>query len=82
MSSAVPAAYGDHGVRQLADAVAAGRSTAVSAVEQALARIDAADGRIRAFLEVTPEAALAEARAVDARVAAGRGLRPRAFPWR
>ena len=64
-------AHGHHGVRELADAVAGGRSTAVSAVEEALSRIDAADGRIRAFLEVTPEAALAEARAVDARVAAG-----------
>ena len=64
-------AHGHYGVRELADAVAGGRSTAVSAVEDALSRIDAADGRIRAFLEVTPEAALAEARAVDARVAAG-----------
>ena len=40
----------------------------------ALGRIDAGDGRIRAFLEVTGELALAEARAVDARVAAGERL--------
>ena len=59
------------GVVETADAVASGRRTAVAAVEEALARVEASDARIRAFLEVTPQAALEEARAVDARVAAG-----------
>jgi aspartyl-tRNA(Asn)/glutamyl-tRNA(Gln) amidotransferase subunit A len=43
-------------------------------VEDSLSRIAAGDGKIRAFLEVTGELALAEARAVDARVAAGERL--------
>jgi len=62
------------GVIETAAAVSAGRQSAVSAVEEALARIDAGDGRIRAFLEVTREQALTGARAVDARVAAGESL--------
>ncbi len=62
------------GVTETAAAVSAGRQSAVSAVEEALARIDEGDGRIRAFLEVTREQALTEARAVDARVAAGESL--------
>jgi aspartyl-tRNA(Asn)/glutamyl-tRNA(Gln) amidotransferase subunit A len=62
------------GVTETAAAVSAGRQSAVSAVEEALGRIDEGDGRIRAFLEVTREQALAEARAVDARVAAGESL--------
>jgi aspartyl-tRNA(Asn)/glutamyl-tRNA(Gln) amidotransferase subunit A len=39
-----------------------------------LARVGALDGRVGAFLEVTPDLALEEARAVDARVAAGEEL--------
>jgi aspartyl-tRNA(Asn)/glutamyl-tRNA(Gln) amidotransferase subunit A len=62
------------GVIETAADVSAGRQSAVSAVEEALARIDAGDGRIRAFLEVTREQALTGARAVDARVAAGESL--------
>ena len=62
------------GVIETAAAVAAGRQSAVGAVEEALARIDAGDARIRAFLEVTRVEALAEARAVDSRVAAGESL--------
>ena len=62
------------GVTETATVVAAGRQSAVGIVEEALARIDEGDGRIRAFLEVTREQALTEARAVDARVAAGESL--------
>jgi aspartyl-tRNA(Asn)/glutamyl-tRNA(Gln) amidotransferase subunit A len=61
-------------VRETADAVGAGRRRATDVVEDSLSRISAGDGRIRAFLEVTGELALAEARAVDARVAAGERL--------
>jgi aspartyl-tRNA(Asn)/glutamyl-tRNA(Gln) amidotransferase subunit A len=59
------------GVVETAAAVSSGRRTAVAEVEAALSRIAAGDGRIRAFLEVTGDLALAEARAVDARIAAG-----------
>ena len=64
-------------MRETADAVGAGRRRATDVVEDSLSRIAAGDAKIRAFLEVTGELALAEARAVDARVAAG-GRRPRA----
>ena len=62
------------GVIETAADVTAGRQSAASVVAEALARIGEGDGRIRAFLEVTGEQALAEARAVDARVAAGESL--------
>ena len=62
------------GVVETARAISERRRTAVSAAEDALARIAEGDGRVRAFLEVTPELALEEARAVDARVAAGEHL--------
>ncbi|HYX19709.1 MAG TPA: Asp-tRNA(Asn)/Glu-tRNA(Gln) amidotransferase subunit GatA [Thermoanaerobaculia bacterium] len=66
--SAVP------GVIETADAVSSGRRTAVAEVEAALARIAEGDGRFGAFLEVTGDLALEEARAVDARVGAGERL--------
>jgi aspartyl-tRNA(Asn)/glutamyl-tRNA(Gln) amidotransferase subunit A len=46
----------------------------VDTLGHALARVGALDGRVGAFLEVTPDLALEEARAVDARVAAGEDL--------
>ena len=66
--SAVP------GVVETAEAVGSGRRTAVAEVEAALSSIAAGDGRVRAFLEVTGDLALEEARAVDARVASGERL--------
>jgi aspartyl-tRNA(Asn)/glutamyl-tRNA(Gln) amidotransferase subunit A len=57
-----------------ADGVRSRRLSAEEALRDALARIDASDGRIGAFLEVTPDLALDEARSVDARVAAGEDL--------
>ena len=62
------------GVIETAADVCAGRQSAASVAAEALARIDEGDGRIRAFLEVTRDQALAEAAAVDARVAAGESL--------
>ncbi|TVQ58982.1 MAG: Asp-tRNA(Asn)/Glu-tRNA(Gln) amidotransferase subunit GatA [Phycisphaerales bacterium] len=53
------------------DAVAAGEVSAVEAAEASLSRIDAHDGAVRAFVEVHAERALARAREVDARIAAG-----------
>ncbi len=62
------------GVIETAADVSAGRQSAASVAAEALARIDEGDERIRAFLEVTREQAMAEAAAVDARVAAGESL--------
>ena len=61
-------------MRETAEAVGSGRRRATDVVEESLARIAADEGRVRAFLEVTGELALQEARAVDARVAAGERL--------
>ncbi len=62
------------GVRSIARDVQSGRRSSVSVAEESLARIDARDGELRAFLEVTGELALEEARSVDVRVAAGERL--------
>ena len=62
------------GVVETAEAVNSGRRRAEDVAQESLARIGDGDGRIRAFLEVTGELALAEARAVDARIAAGERL--------
>jgi aspartyl-tRNA(Asn)/glutamyl-tRNA(Gln) amidotransferase subunit A len=51
--------------------VGARKRSAVEVVREALLRIGAGDGALRAFLEVTGEQALEEARSVDERVAAG-----------
>jgi aspartyl-tRNA(Asn)/glutamyl-tRNA(Gln) amidotransferase subunit A len=60
----------------LAAAIAAGETSAVDVTRAHLDRIDAVDERVRAFLHVAPEAALAAARAVDDRRAAGEPLGP------
>ncbi|HKC27489.1 MAG TPA: hypothetical protein VKB75_05710, partial [Jatrophihabitans sp.] len=52
---------------EIADAVRSGRQSARAAVEDALARIEAVDGRIGAYQKVRAAAALREADAVDAR---------------
>ena len=62
------------GVVATAADVRARRRSAEEVLAEALARIEARDGRIGAFLEVTPELACEEARAADARVAAGEDL--------
>jgi amidase len=58
----------------IADAVRAGRSTAVDEARAALARLASRDPAVGAFQVVRAEAALAEAAAVDARIAAGEHL--------
>jgi len=45
--------------------------SAVELTEAVLARIEATDGRLRSFITVTPEAALAQARAADERLSVG-----------
>jgi aspartyl-tRNA(Asn)/glutamyl-tRNA(Gln) amidotransferase subunit A len=61
-------------VTEIARNVQSGELTAERAVEQALARIDAQDGEIHAFLRVANEEALAQARAVDQKRARGEKL--------
>ena len=59
----------------IADAIAAGRTTSVAATEACLARIEAWQPRTNAFLRVYKEKALAQAKAMDAELAAGRAPR-------
>jgi AtzE family amidohydrolase len=59
-------------LRDIAERVRSGQTTAVEMTRAALARIDALEPTINAFTDVTRERALAEAAAVDARRAAGR----------
>ncbi|TDB77315.1 Asp-tRNA(Asn)/Glu-tRNA(Gln) amidotransferase subunit GatA [Micromonospora sp. KC723] len=61
---------------ELAGLVAAGDASAVEVTQAHLDRIAAVDGRINAFLHVDTDGALAAARAVDERRAAGDGLGP------
>src|SRR5208282_3777542 len=61
---------------ELAAAIAAGETSAVDVARAHLDRIDAVDERVRAFLHVAPDAALAAAAAVDERRRAGEPLGP------
>jgi aspartyl-tRNA(Asn)/glutamyl-tRNA(Gln) amidotransferase subunit A len=61
---------------EIAQSVAAGKTSAVEVAEAALARIAERDERLNAFTAITRERALAKARAVDADRAAGRTLGP------
>ncbi len=63
-------------VGELAGLFASGETTAVEVTEHALARIRATDDLLHAFLTVTDEQALADARAVDEARAAGEPLGP------
>ncbi|MBP6769921.1 MAG: amidase, partial [Reyranella sp.] len=60
----------------IADAIAAGRTTSVAATEACLARIEAWQPRTNAFLRFYREKALAQAKAMDAELAAGRSRSP------
>ena len=64
----------NQGVVEIATDVAARRRSAVDVAREALKRVEALDGRIGAFLEVSSERALEEAHAVDRRVAEGEDL--------
>ncbi|NGM11958.1 Asp-tRNA(Asn)/Glu-tRNA(Gln) amidotransferase subunit GatA [Verrucosispora sp. WMMA2044] len=61
---------------QIAGLVATGAASAVEVTQAHLDRIAAVDGRVNAFLHVDTEGALAAARDVDARRAAGAELGP------
>ena len=58
-------------IREAHDHLAAGEFTAVELTEAVLERILAVDNDVRAYLTLTPEEALAQARAADERRAAG-----------
>ena len=59
------------GAREAAALIVEGRLTAVSLTEACPERIEARDGELRAWAHLDPEAALAQARACDARAPAG-----------
>jgi len=61
---------------ELASRIRSRQVSAAGVAEACLARIAALDPQIRAFLTVLPEAALAAARAVDGRIAAGQPVGP------
>ena len=61
-----------HAVREL---IRTGEVSARAVVEASLRRIEAIDPRVRAFVTVTAETALAQADAIDARRAPGRPCR-------
>ncbi len=61
---------------QLAQALASGATTSQEITDLYLARIEALDPKIRAFITVTPDSARAAARESDARRRAGRPLSP------
>ncbi|WP_328378761.1 Asp-tRNA(Asn)/Glu-tRNA(Gln) amidotransferase subunit GatA [Streptomyces sp. NBC_01020] len=61
---------------EIAGKIASGELTAVEVTEAHLARIEAVDEKVNAFLHVDREGALAQARAVDAKRANGEKLGP------
>ena len=61
-------------VADLVEALAAGETTSVALTEAHLARIDAVDGAVHAFLQVDRDGALGQAAASDERRAAGSPL--------
>src|SRR5829696_1843083 len=63
-------------VAALAADVSAKRTSARELVSSALERIDAVDPRVNAFVSLDEERALADAAAIDARVAAGEDVGP------
>ncbi|WP_425260072.1 AtzE family amidohydrolase [Rubrivivax sp. RP6-9] len=64
----------DRSASATAAAVNSRQTSAVAVAAAALARVASTDARVNAFTAVTRERALAEARAVDARIAAGEVL--------
>jgi 1-carboxybiuret hydrolase len=61
---------------EIADAVGNGRITAVATIEATLERIQQGDGALNAFSAVTPERALARARAIDLALGQGKPTGP------
>ena len=66
--------HGFDSVVGIAEQVATRRRSALEVAEEAFRAIDRVEGRIHAFLEVSRDLALEEARQVDARIASGEAL--------
>ncbi len=66
----------DLSASEIAHSVAAGKMSALSATEAALARIARHDPVLNSFTDITAERARAKARAVDAVIAAGQNAGP------
>ena len=76
MSAAASSHSRAESVVAIADRVRRGEATAVSVAEGALARIDATNGELNAFLTISRDEVLEQARAVDAKRARGDELGP------
>ncbi|NUM56603.1 MAG: Asp-tRNA(Asn)/Glu-tRNA(Gln) amidotransferase subunit GatA [Candidatus Hydrogenedentes bacterium] len=61
---------------EIRDAVRGGKVSALEVTESHLARIDAVDGRVKAFIDVWADAARAMAQSVDARIRKGEDVGP------
>jgi aspartyl-tRNA(Asn)/glutamyl-tRNA(Gln) amidotransferase subunit A len=61
-------------IGSLADRLGSGRLSPVTVAEELLQRIEALDGRLRSFIRVTPERALAQARAAESALKGGAAL--------
>jgi aspartyl-tRNA(Asn)/glutamyl-tRNA(Gln) amidotransferase subunit A len=72
----MPSGLIDLGVTGIADAVRRGEIPAERVAAEALARIEARNGALNAFLHVATQEALAQARAIDQRRARGESLGP------
>ncbi|MGI6220302.1 MAG: Asp-tRNA(Asn)/Glu-tRNA(Gln) amidotransferase subunit GatA [Coriobacteriales bacterium] len=66
--------FSELSVREIQDGLRAGTFSAHELASEALAAIDRVEGDVHAFVQVTPELALAAADAIDAKVAAGEEL--------
>ena len=64
-------AFAEMGIAEIRRGIARGAFSAAEVAEASLARIEAADGAVHAFLEASAEAARAAARGIDEAVAAG-----------
>src|SRR3954471_18619097 len=63
-------------ITSLADRIRSGRLSPVGLAEELLQRIETLDGRLRSFIRVTPERALAQARAAESASKSGVSLGP------
>ena len=73
MSSADASSGDFRDIAALSAALASGETSSVELTREALARIQALDGELNAFITLDEELSLAQARAADARIAAGDG---------
>ena len=63
-------------IRELHEQLVRKERSAVEIAQETLTRISALEPQLKSFLQVTPDLALAQAKAVDARIAAGEAIGP------